>query len=253
MTSPRFEGKTVLIAGAARGIGRATAEMVLAEGGNVVAVDLDTSTFGHRDARDARLVPVTADALDEAAVVAAAETARARFGRIDVLVNAVGGSTVIANPGASVDEMPYADWRQLVEFNLNAAFLFLHASIPVMKEQGGGKIVNVSSLAHRGRSEGSSAAYAAAKAGIVALTTRLALEVGPSGITVNAVAPSLTVTERMAEYWDDMSAEARAQALARVPLRRVATAEDSAKVICFLASSDADFVSGVTIDVAGGQ
>ena len=121
-----------------------------------------------------------------------------------------------------------------------------------MKREGGGKIVNISSIAGRGLSESSSSAYAAAKGGIIAFTKKLAYELGPFGITVNAIAPSLTLTERIRPRWEQRSRDEQAREVARTPLRRVAEASDQARVICFLASSDADFVTGVTIDVTGG-
>ena len=105
----------------------------------------------------------------------------------------------------------------------------------------------------RASSRTSSGAYATAKGGIIALTRKLSLELGPHGITVNAIAPSLTLSERLLPHWERRSAEAKAEEIARTPLGRVATPEDQARVICFLASTDADFVTGVTIDVTGGQ
>jgi len=123
----------------------------------------------------------------------------------------------------------------------------------VMKRQKSGKIVNLASIAGRGVSRGSSTAYATAKGGIIALTRKLSLELGPHGITVNAIAPSLTLSERLLPHWRARSAEGQAAEIERTPLGRVASPEDQARVICFLASSDADFVTGVTIDVTGGQ
>jgi NAD(P)-dependent dehydrogenase (short-subunit alcohol dehydrogenase family) len=99
----------------------------------------------------------------------------------------------------------------------------------------------------------SSSAYAAAKGGIIAFTRKLAYELGPSGVTINAIAPSLTLSERIRPHWEQRPPEAQAAEIERTPLRRVAVPEDQAKVICFLASSDADFVTGVTIDVTGGN
>jgi NAD(P)-dependent dehydrogenase (short-subunit alcohol dehydrogenase family) len=122
-----------------------------------------------------------------------------------------------------------------------------------MKRQRGGKIVNISSIAGRGISATSSSAYATAKGGIIALTRKLSLELGPFGITVNAIAPSLTLSPRLRPRWDAMSPAEQAREVDRVPLRRIAQPEDQARVICFLASADADFVTGVTIDVTGGQ
>ena len=193
-----------------------------------------------------------ADALDPKQVEGAVEGTVRELGRIDILVNAVGGSTIIPHPGAAVDELTLAEWQRLIAFNLEGTFLFCHAVAPVMKRQRRGKIVNLSSVAGRGLSGSSSSAYAAAKGGIIAFTKKLGHELGPFGVTVNAIAPSLTLTERIRPRWEQRTAEEQAGEIARTPLRRVAEARDQARVICFLASGDADFVSGVTIDVTGG-
>jgi NAD(P)-dependent dehydrogenase (short-subunit alcohol dehydrogenase family) len=172
--------------------------------------------------------------------------------RIDILVNAVGGSTIIREPAATIDALSPADWQRLIDFNLTGTFLFCHAVAPVMRRQRSGKIVNLSSIAGHGRSESSSSAYAAAKGGIIALTRKLAHELGPSGINVNAIAPSMTLTERIRPRWEQRTADQQTREIGRTPLRRMAEAVDQARVICFLASRDADFVTGVTIDVTGG-
>ena len=155
-------------------------------------------------------------------------------------------------PGAAVDELSFTEWQQLIDFNLSGTFLFTHAVVPVMKRQRSGKIVNLSSIAGRGLSISSSSAYAAAKGGIIAFTRKLAHELGPEGINVNAIAPSVTLTERIRPHWDKRSQASQAEEIERTPLRRVAEAADQANVICFLASADADFVTGLTIDVTGG-
>jgi NAD(P)-dependent dehydrogenase (short-subunit alcohol dehydrogenase family) len=193
------------------------------------------------------------DALDQGQVDAAVASVEQEFGAVDILVNAVGGSTIIAKPAAHVDELTLDEWQKMLHFNLTGTFLFTNAVAPVMKRQRSGKIVNISSIAGRGLSPSSSSAYATAKGGIIAFTRKLAFELGPFGVTVNAIAPSLTLSPRLRPRWDRMSEEDRARESARVPLGRVALPEDQARVICFLASSDADFVTGVTIDVNGGQ
>jgi NAD(P)-dependent dehydrogenase (short-subunit alcohol dehydrogenase family) len=252
----RFEGRVALITAAASGIGRATAEIIGAEGGIVVGIDTDESRLeaamaGLR-ARGGHAQGCRANGLDASEVNNVVDSAVRTHGRIDVLVNAVGGSTIIARPAATVDELSLSDWQRLIAFNLDATFLFCHAVAPVMKRQQSGKIVNISSIAGRGLSAASSSAYATAKGGIIAFTRKLAHELGPFGVTVNAIAPSLTLTERIRPRWEQRSAEERAQEIGRTPLRRVAEARDQARVICFLASHDADFVTGVTIDVTGG-
>ena len=255
----RFVNKVALITAAANGIGRATAQIMVREGATVIAIDnhqarLDEAVpalrrgAGHGGKVEGRLV----DALDAAQVDKVVADAAREHGQIDILVNAVGGSTVIDNPQATTEQLAFTDWQKLIAFNLDGTFLFTHAVIPVMKRRRSGKIVNLASIAGRGLSINSSSAYAAAKGGIIAFTRKLAYELGPEGINVNAIAPSVTLTERIRPHWEKRSQAAQAEEIERTPLRRVAEAVDQANVICFLASSDADFVTGLTIDVTGG-
>lgn len=253
----RFQGRIALITAGGRGIGRATAEIIGGEGGTVVLVDVDKAALEEAAVAvrtgGGTAQTLVADALDAGQVDGVVQRTMQDHGRIDVLVNAVGGSTIIGKPAAPIDELSLADWQRLLHFNLTGTFLFCHAVAPIMKRQRAGKIVNISSIAGRGLSESSSSAYATAKGGIIALTRKLSFELGPYGITVNAIAPSLTLSPRLRPRWDGMTAEQQARERDRVPLRRIAEPKDQARVICFLASSDADFVTGVTIDVTGGQ
>ena len=250
----RFNGKIALITAAANGIGRATAEIMAREGAVVICVDnhperLEAAVAALGERAHGRLC----DALDQSQVDAVVDGVVKEFGRIDILVNAVGGSTIIAKPSAVVEEHSLDDWQRVIRFNLDGTFLFTHAVVPVMKRQKSGKIVNLASIAGRGMSIASGSAYAAAKGGIIAFTRKLSFELGPFGININAIAPSLTLTERIRPHWNQRSPEAQTAQVEATPLRRVAEASDQAKVICFLASSDADFVTGLTIDVTGGQ
>jgi NAD(P)-dependent dehydrogenase (short-subunit alcohol dehydrogenase family) len=253
----RFANQVALITAAGSGIGHATAEIMAREGAVVVGVDndagrLDRLVSGLR-AAGGTAHGRQADALAAASVENVVGSVVAEFGHIDILVNAVGGSTIIARPGAGVDELTLADWQRLIAFNLDGTFLFCHTVAPIMKRQRRGKIVNLSSIAGRGLSEASSSAYAAAKGGIIAFTRKLAYELGPYGVTVNAIAPSRTLTERIRPRWEQQGPDEQAAEIAKTPLRRIAEPIDQARVICFLASSDADFVTGVTIDVTGGN
>ena len=253
----RFKNKIALITAVANGIGRATAEIMAREGAIVIGVD------NHQERLDTAMDALTkaggqahgrlCNALDQAQVDAVVADVQKEFGRIDILVNAVGGSTIIAKPSAMVEEHSLDDWQRVINFNLNGTFLFTHAVVPIMKAQQSGKIVNLASIAGRGMSGTSGAAYAAAKGGIIALTRKLSFELGPHNININAIAPSLTLTERITPHWNQRAPEAQQAQIDSTPLRRVAVASDQAKVICFLASSDADFVTGLTIDVTGGQ
>jgi NAD(P)-dependent dehydrogenase (short-subunit alcohol dehydrogenase family) len=253
----RFQGKVALITAVASGIGRATADIMAREGAVVVGVDNHAErlekTVAELTEAGGRAYGRPCNALDKDEVDPLVAGVAKEFGGIDILVNAVGGSTIIARPGAPVDELSLDDWKAIIDFNLDGTFLFTHAVVPVMKRQRGGKIVNLASIAGRGRSAASSSAYAAAKGGIIAFTKKLSYEVGPYGININAIAPSTTLTERIRPHWERRSQEDQARALDATPLRRVAEAVDQARVICFLASQDADFVTGVTIDVTGGS
>ncbi|TAJ41046.1 MAG: SDR family oxidoreductase [Reyranella sp.] len=256
----RFTNKVAVLTAAANGIGRATAEIMAHEGATVIVVDnhqgrLDEAVPALRKIAGkgpGRVEGKLVDALDAAQVDRLVADVARDHGRIDILVNAVGGSTVIDNPQATTEQLAFADWQKLIAFNLDGTFLFTHAVIPVMKRQRSGKIVNLASIAGRGLSVNSSSAYAAAKGGIIAFTRKLAYELGPEGINVNAIAPSVTLTERIRPHWEKRSQAAQAEEIERTPLRRVAEAVDQANVICFLASADADFVTGLTIDVTGG-
>jgi NAD(P)-dependent dehydrogenase (short-subunit alcohol dehydrogenase family) len=253
----RFEGKIALITACASGIGRAAANIMGREGATIVGVDNNQERLDQTVAEIAAAGGIAhgrlCNALDKDAVDPLVVAIAREFGRIDILVNAVGGSTIIPRPSATVEELSLDEWKAIIDFNLDGTFLFTHAVVPVMKRQQSGKIVNLSSIAGRGRSAASSASYAAAKGGIIAFTKKLSYELGPYGININAIAPSTTLTERIRPHWERRSQEDQAWAIDATPLRRVAEAVDQARVICFLASQDADFVTGVTIDVTGGS
>ena len=254
----RFADRVAVVTAAARGIGRATAILLAGEGATVAAVDLDrpaldavAATIG---AAGGVCLPVVADVLDESAVARLVADVVERYGRIDVLVNGVGGSTGIANSGTLLEEMTPGEWESVVALNLRGTFLCTRAVIPHMKRQQSGRIVNLSSIVARGDNPRTNAAYTMTKAGISALTRKVAIEVGPFGITCNATAPGVTLTERIQERILNTRSEAeRGAMLEAIPLRRFATAEDQAQVIAFLASDAAAFVSGQTIEVTGGQ
>ena len=252
----RFQDQAFLITGAGAGICRAAIGIIAAEGGKIAAFDRDASAVAGtiamvREAGSEGL-ELAGDARSEADAARAGAATLEKFGRIDVLINGVGGSTIVKNGSALLEEFSLEEWEGLIDFNLRGTFLFSRGVIPVMKRQKSGKIINMGSICARGTAT-ASAAYSASKAGIVAMTKKMSLELAPFGITCNAINPGLTMTERIVKVFGPQSEEVHAERLSRIPLGRYSLPEDQAKVVCFLASSDADFITGIAIDVTGGQ
>ena len=252
----RFTGKIAVITAAASGIGRASAILIVEQGGTVIAIDTDDKRLEDMSSEcsilKGKLSTHCIDATNEEVVTKTISEILKTNKMIDILINAVGGSTIISNPKARVDELSLNDWKGILNFNLDSMFIFTNAIVPLMKRQGGGKIVNLASIAGRGFSDVSSSAYAAAKGGVIAFTKKTARELGPFGITVNAIAPNTTLSERIRPRWEQQSPQDQVEQIEKIPLRRMAEPIDQAKVICFLASTDADYVTGQTIDVSGG-
>jgi 3-oxoacyl-[acyl-carrier protein] reductase len=246
----RFDGRVVVVTGAARGIGAVTVEAFAREGARVALLDIDADgvdrvAAGLRGAgREALALTTDVTAANE--VGAAVERVRARWDRIDVLVNNAGGFAVMR----ALEDTSESEWDAIVRSNLTSAFLVSRAVLPVMKRQRGGRIVNLASVVARGGAVRVPAHYAAAKAGVVALTRMLALEVADHGITVNAVAPGTTATDRVLAA---RTPEATARVAAAIPLGRLGQPAEIAEAILFLASDAAGFVTGAVLDVNGGQ
>ena len=240
-----FSGRVVLITGAARGLGRATAKYFLDHGARVA---VNVRTRERADALAADLGPsaiaAPGDIRDTDAVHAIVELVVGRLGRLDVLVNnaAVARST-------RFEQIEEREWRDAMDVNLTAPFLLMRASVPQMKAQRFGRIINVSSLAGRSVSTLAGAHYTASKAGLLGLTRAAAKELGPHGITVNAVCPGLFDTELTHENAD----EDRVRTLqAAWPVPRLGRPEEVAALIAFLASEEAAYITGASFDINGG-
>jgi NAD(P)-dependent dehydrogenase (short-subunit alcohol dehydrogenase family) len=239
-------GKLAVVTGAGHGIGRATARLLASRGAHVVGLDLDPAGLAAlgSDIREAGGVfeSLIVDVCDEAAVVECFAGLAVRYDRLDILVNVVGGGKP-----AKLADISGADWDRMFAFNAKSCFLCCREAIPRLRD--GGRIVNVASLAGRTCSPLQGPHYSASKAAVIGLTRHLARELGPRGITVNAVAPGATETERIVRQ---LTPERRQELVARIPLGRLALPEDQAGPILFLVSSLSSYVTGVTIDVSGG-
>ena len=239
MTGGRLSGKIAVVTGGARGIGRATVERFRSEGAEVVVWDLDAGAtetpvagFEQVDVADARAVAAAAAALGE------------RLPGIDILINNA-GINLARSP--SLVDVTAEEWRRVLDVNLSGALHCTQAILPLLRRRGGGRIVNFSSILAVAGFPGQTA-YAAAKAGLLGLTRVWARELGPAGITVNAVVPGYIDTAMNSAS----AVEFRKAIVARTALRRLGTADDVARVCLFLASDDAAFVTGAAIPVDGG-
>jgi NAD(P)-dependent dehydrogenase (short-subunit alcohol dehydrogenase family) len=251
----RLVGQVALVTAAARGIGFASAIRLAAEGATVCITDRDQGALEEaaRVAGDAGFVLSTMafDACDPEAAVDRIGGFVRQSGRIDVLVNNAGGS--LHTPFAFEEESA-EDWRRVLDLNVMATVSACKAVLPAMKARRHGRIVNFGSKAGRFGSLIAGANYAAAKGAVAAMTRQLAQEYGPYGITVNCICPGVVMTERTSRLWAERrTAEERDRIRDEIPLRRHCEVEDVAASVAFFASDDAAFVTGVTLDLNGGQ
>lgn len=248
-SSLKFQGRVVLLTGAARGIGAATARAFSHEGARVVVADVDAPAAEvltcELTAGGGEALALRADVTVAADVGHMVDSVLARWGRVDVLVNNAGGFPALRRTEDIADE----EWDAILRFNLTSAFLCAKAVLPIMKRQAAGHIVNISSIVGRAGTMALAAHYAAAKAGILGFTRHLAREVGADGITVNAVAPGLVATERFRAIRNPEEMRALAET---VVLRRIAEPSEIAEAVLFVASDAARYITGAVIDVNGG-
>jgi NAD(P)-dependent dehydrogenase (short-subunit alcohol dehydrogenase family) len=248
--SARLAGKVAIVTGGAAGIGFAYARRFLAEGARVVLADVadPVAAAEKLDAGGAAL-GVPTDVSDAASVRAMVEAAVARFGRVDVLVsNAAVFATLSPQP---FDEIPESEWDRVMAVNVKGVWNCARAVAPVMRAQGGGRIVNVAS-AIVAKGTALLLHYVASKGAVVAMTRALARELGPAGITVNAVAPGLILSDTVQANPSITGFQLSAVMQAR-SLRRDAFPEDVEGTVLFLASDDSAFMSGQTLIVDGGS
>lgn len=241
-------GKIAIVTGAARGLGKATAEVLAGRGAHVIVNDRDlapasdvaeaiTAQGGHATALEF-------DVADASQVNNGFKRLLDQLSRIDILVNNAGIGDFVSFP-----EITPEKWDRMLNIHLKGSFNCCQAALPSMKERKYGKIVNVSSVAGKRGDFSGNAHYTAAKAGMIGLTKSLAGYAAPFGINVNAVAPGLVATN----LTDEMSPEWKATTIARIPAGRLGLPEEIGRAIAFLASDDASYIFGETLSVNGGS
>ena len=241
-------GKTALITGAARGIGKAIAIKFASEGANIAFTDLVIDENGKATETEIAALGVkckgyASNAADFSQTEEVVKQVKEEFGSIDVLVNNAG----ITKDGLML-RMTVAQWDAVIAVNLKSAFNFIHACIPVMMRQRGGSIINMASVVGVHGNAGQ-ANYAASKAGMIALAKSVAQEMGPKGLRANAIAPGFIETAMTEQLSEDI----RKEWAAKIPMRRGGTTEDVANTALYLASDLSSYVSGQVIQVDGGM
>lgn len=252
MSDSSVRPQTVLVTGGATGIGEGVSRAFCEQGATVVVADLDGEGLERLGeslrAAPGRVVGSLTDVTDSTAVDGLVSETVAAHGGIDVLVVAAGGY----QGAKKAEEVTDDEWERVLLLNLTAAFKVARAVIPVMKDAGSGRIVMISSATGRMPTLAASSVvhYTAAKAGMIGLVKQLALELGPHGVTVNAVAPGTTWTPRVQRL---RSPESFADITATIPLERIADVADQIGPIMFLASEAAAYMTGAVLDVNGGR
>jgi NAD(P)-dependent dehydrogenase (short-subunit alcohol dehydrogenase family) len=251
----QLKGKVALVTGGASGLGLAVANQMVAEGAKLVLVDWDHKALEAATARIAQsggeVRSVQGDVSDPATATEAIEMVISSFGRLDILFNNAGIDPLGAR---SVVETDISDWDRILDVNVKSAFLMSRAAIPLMRQSGGGAIVNTASIAGI-KPAGDEAAYSVSKAAMVSLTGALALDFAADGIRANCVCPGymeMVMTDRRRDLTQEQQVARAAGAAARVPLGRQGSYEEVAKAVLFLAGPDASYVTGAALVVDGG-
>ena len=245
--------RAALITGAANGIGAAVVARLAAAGYDLALFDLDgarleAAAAGAWEVTSGRVRAYPVDVRDSRQVAETVAAAQDALGGLDILVNAVGGST----PQRPVEQISEDEWDAVLTLSLRGLFLCTRAVVPHLKARRYGRVVNVSSVAGRTRSLFGGAHYTASKAGVIGFSRQCAAELAPYGITVNVVAPGVTLSERVAARWEAKPAEERAFIESLSPGGPLAECDEPAAAIAFLCSEDAGYISGTVVDVNGG-
>ena len=248
-----FSGKLVLVTGAGHGLGRAIAVAFADLGAKVFATDLAEEPLAETARQLGELGGVRLlDVGDRDAVQALAAEVERESGPVSILVNCAGG--VRGQVGRPLEEITPADWQSIVDANLSGAFWCTQAVAPAMKAKGCGRVVNISSRAGLATSLTGIQAYASAKAGLIGLTRQLGHELGPFGITVNAIAPGFVRSNPTTErQWEAMGEDGQARLVESIAMKRLGTPADIVHGVLFFASDFASWITGQVLSVDGGR
>ncbi|MEN2746514.1 SDR family NAD(P)-dependent oxidoreductase [Sphingomonas sp. T9W2] len=240
--SGRFAGRNAIITGGASGLGLAVAERIVAEGGRVSVWDMNPAL--KENCERAGLHGVRLDVSDAAAVAAAAEDSMAALGKVDILICSAGitGATV------PVHEFPIDSWLQVVNVNLNGLFYCNRAVVPHLLANGYGRIVNVASVAGKEGNPNASA-YSATKAGVIGFTKSLGKELAGKGVIANALTPATFESPILAQLPQSQVDYMRS----KIPMGRLGEVDESAAMVCFMASEECSFTTGSVFDTSGGR
>jgi 3-oxoacyl-[acyl-carrier protein] reductase len=249
-TYPDLAGKVALVTGGSKGIGAASCRMLAANGVRVAVNGRDEAAIealvSELRAAGAEAIGVAAECTDGDQVGAMVARTEDELGPVDILLPYAGGF----NAFLPIEDVTEADWTTIIEDNLTSTFLAVKAVLPTMMERRQGAIVTMSSNAGRLLDKLVTAPYAAAKAGVIQFTRHIAIELGPHGIRVNSIAPATVLSERVERIMDE---EGLDRVAAMSPLGRIGTPDDCALATLFLVSDSAAWLTGVTLDVAGGR
>ena len=240
----RFAGRTAIVTGGASGLGKCSAERIIQEGGQVSLWDLNANALAAAAAAIGAQHFTALDVSDADAVACAAEEANTALGKIDILVASAGitGATV------PVQDFPLDSWKRVVDINLNGVFYCARAVIPYMLANGYGRIVNVASVAGKEGNPNASA-YSASKAGVIGFTKSLGKELAGKGVVANSLTPATfesPILEQLPQSQVDYMRS-------KIPMGRLGEVEESAAMICFMASEECSFTTASTFDTSGGR
>ncbi|MBD3836110.1 SDR family NAD(P)-dependent oxidoreductase [Brevundimonas sp.] len=240
----RFAGRTAIVTGGASGLGKCAAERIIQEGGQVSLWDLNAEALAAAASEIGATHFVAVDVSDPDAVSAAAAQAHTALGKIDILIASAGitGATV------PVHEFPIESWERVVDINLNGVFYCARAVVPYMLESGYGRIVNVASVAGKEGNPNASA-YSASKAGVIGFTKSLGKELAGKGVIANSLTPATfesPILEQLPQSQVDYMRS-------KIPMGRLGEVEESAAMVCFMASEECSFTTASTFDTSGGR